>query len=249
MPETLTYGGTNRLLKSLAQEDFELLRPDLQAVSLTLLQPLEVADQVPKALYFPEGSVASVVATLRSEKNFEVGLIGWEGMTGTSVLDGAPSPFDCYVQFEGKALMVSSRAMAAALNRSQTLRAALALYAHLLGVQTAYTALASAQAPLPERLARWLMMIDDRVDGDAFDVTHELLAIMLGVRRSGVTDTLHELEGEGLIRSTRGRVAILNRNGLLARAGNAYGKTERSYEALIDALDPDLVIHRVAARV
>ena len=249
MPTTSPYDGPNRLLKSLAHEDFDLLRPYLRSVTFTLRQPLELADEVPKNLYFPEGGVASVVATLRSQKNFEVGLIGWEGMTGTSILSGAPSPFDCYVQFEGQALVMPSRAMATALNCSQTLRPALALYAHMLGVQTAYTALASAHAPLPERLARWLMMIDDRVDGASFKVTHELLAIMLGVHRPGVTTALHELEGEGLIKSTRGHVEILDRRALHVRAGNAYGKTERSYEALIDAVDPDLVTLNFAQRL
>jgi CRP-like cAMP-binding protein len=217
------------------------LRHDLVPIALTQLQPLEVAGDVPKNVYFPEGSVASVVATLRSEKDFEVGLIGWEGMTGTSILDGAPSPFDCYVQFIGPALMMPTQALVAALNISQTLRAALNLYAHMLSVQAAYTALASAHAPLPERLARWLMMIDDRVDGASFNVTHDLLSIMLGVRRPGVTTALHELEGERLIKSTRGRVAILDRGALLARAGNAYGKTEKSYDELLEAIDPDLV--------
>ena len=128
MPTTVPYDGSNRLLKSLTHNDFELLRPHFRSVSLTLLQPLEVADEVPRDLYFPEGSIASVVATLRSKKYFEVGLIGWEGMTGTSVLSGAPSPFDCYVQFEGRALTIPSRTLTAALNSSQTLRAALALY-------------------------------------------------------------------------------------------------------------------------
>ena len=244
----LPYDGPNRLLKSLAHDDYELLGPHLRSVTFTLRQPLEVANEVPKNLYFPEGGVASVVATLRSQKNFEVGLIGWEGMTGTSILSGAPSPFDCYVQFEGQALVMPSRAMASALNCSQTLRAALTLYAHMLGVQTAYTALAGAHAPLAERLARWLMMIDYRVDGDTFEVTHDLLAIMLGVHRPGVTTSLHELESEGLIKSTRGKVAILDRDALLARAGNAYGKTERSYEALIDEVDPDLVTLKFAQR-
>lgn len=179
-----------------------------------------------------------MVATLRSQKNFEVGLIGWDGMTGTSVLDRAPSPFDCYVQFIGPALMMPTKALVAALDTSPTLQAALSLYAHVLSVQTAYTALASAHAPIPERLARWLLMIDDRVEGASFSVTHDLLSIMLGVRRSGVTQALHLLESEGLIRSTRGRVEILNRLDLRVRAGNAYGKTERSYDELLEALDP-----------
>lgn len=240
MPEA-PYAGPNRLLRSLTHEDFDLLREDLSPVSLALSEPMEVADAIPHSIFFPEGSVASVVATLRSQKSFEVGLIGWEGMTGTSVLDGAPSPFDCYVQVAGGALVLPTRALVAALKSSETLRAAFNLYAYVLSVQTAYTALASARAPLPERLSRWLLMIDDRVDGSAFAVTHDLLAIMLGVRRPGVTISLQQLEGEGLIKSTRGRVTILDRGRLLARAGNAYGKTERSYDELVKAVDPELV--------
>lgn len=235
------YAGTNRLLQSLSPEDFALLARDLQRSSLHLLQPLEVADEFPQNLYFPEGSVASVVATLRNGQNFEVGLIGWEGMTGTSVICGAPSPFDCYVQFEGSASVLPTEALASALRTSETLRGALNLYVHVLSIQTAYTALASAHAPIPERLARWLIMIEDRVEGASFPVTHDLLAIMLGVRRAGVTTALHELEGEHLIRSTRGRVEILDRTRLQARAGSAYGATERSYVELIDVVDQRLV--------
>jgi DNA-binding transcriptional regulator YhcF (GntR family) len=84
-------------------------------------------------------------------------------------------------------------------------------------------------------------MIHDRVDGSTFMVTHELLAIMLGVQRPGVTTALHVLESEGLIKSTRGQVEVLNRAQLRARAGSAYGKTEKSYEELIEAIDPNLV--------
>jgi len=235
------YEGTNRLLQSLSADDFALLAPDLQQSSLQLLQPVEVADELPQSLYFPEGSIASVVATLRSGRNFEVGLIGWEGMTGTSVICGAPSPFDCYVQFEGSASVLPTEALVRAMRASETLRNALNLYVHVLSIQTAYTALASAHAPIPERLARWLMMIDDRVEGNSFPVTHDLLAIMLGVRRAGVTTALHELEGEHLIRSTRGRIDILDRPRLQARAGSAYGATERSYVELIDVVDQRLV--------
>lgn len=236
------YGGPNRLLGSLTDEDFALFAPSLEQVSLTLRQPLEVADQIPQHVFFPEGSVASVVATLGGQENFEVGLIGWEGMTGTSVLTGAPSPFDCYVQFVGVALVLPTKVLVTALASSPTLRAALNLYSHMLSVQTAYTALASAHAPIPERLARWLLMIHDRVDGSTFRVTHELLSIMLGVQRPGVTTALHILEGEGLIKSTRGQVEVLNRDRLRARAGAAYGKTEKSYEELIESVDANLML-------
>ena len=134
--------------------------------------------------------------------------------------------------------MLPTNALVVALEASPTLQAALSLYAHVLSVQTAYTALASAHAPIPERLARWLLMIDDRIEGASFNITHDLLSIMLGVRRSGVTENIHLLESEGLIRSTRGRVEILNRADLRVRAGNAYGKTERSYDELLEAVDP-----------
>lgn len=237
----LPYLGPNRLLKSLSPDDFGLLHRDLKPHFLSSLEPLEAADTMPQNIYFPEGGVASVVATLRSQKNFEVGLIGWEGMTGTCVLDGAPSPFDCYVQFVGNALVMPARALVVALKASETLRASLNLYAHMLSVQTAYTALASAQAPIPERLARWLLMIADRVEGQSFKITHDLLAIMLGVRRPGVTTALHELEGEGLIRSTRGKITVINHAALRIRAGNAYGKTEKSYDELLKSVDREII--------
>ncbi|MET3900483.1 CRP-like cAMP-binding protein [Devosia sp. UYZn731] len=245
MIQSPQYAGPNRLLQSLSDADFDLLRLHLDPVSLTMRQSLEVADRIPRDIFFMEGSVASVVATLRGGKNFEVGLIGWEGMTGTSILVGAPSPFDCYVQFVGPALRLPAKGLVSAFAQSDTLRWALELYAHMLSVQTAYTALASAHAPIQKRLARWLLMIHDRVEGDRFPVTHEFLSIMLGVRRPGITTTLHELESMHLVKSTRGALTILDRDGLLALAGDGYGKTERSYDDLISAVDPELIPLRV----
>lgn len=244
MPKSLPYNGSNRLLASLDDADFTRLAPSFERVSLTMRQPLEVADEIPSHLYFPEGSIASVVATLRSGKNFEVGFIGWEGMTGTSILVGAPSPFDAYVQFVGPALRLPANALIPALRESETLHAALGLYAH--SVQTAYTALAGAHAPIVERLARWLLMVHDRVEGDHFPITHEFLSIMLGVRRPGITVALQILEGEHLIQSKRGTVSILDRDALLARAGNAYGKSERSYSELIKMIDPGMLALKLA---
>ena len=161
-------------------------------------------------------------------------------MTGTAVLSGAPSPFDCYVQFEGQALVMPSRAMASALNCSQTLRRHL----HSMPTYWRYRLLIrSGGCARSTCRAAGAVVDDDRRPGRwrVVEVTHDLLAIMLGVRRPGVTTSLHELEGEGLIKSTRGKVAIVDRGALLVRAGNAYGKTERSYEALIDDVDPNLV--------
>ena len=241
MPNAVPYVGPNRLLSSLSQEDYALLSPHLGPVLLTIHQRLEVANEFPESIYFPEGGVASVAAMVGSQKDFDVGLIGWEGMTGASVLFGAPSPFNCYVLFVGPALEMPARAFMDSVSASSTLRSAVFLYSHALSIQTAYTALASARASIIERVARSLVMIYDRVDAVKYRVTHDKLAGILGVRRPGVTNSIHQLQDEHLIKSTRGEVQILDLGGLRIRSGAAYGQTERSYEELIEVVDPTMV--------
>ena len=97
-------------------------------------------------------------------------------------------------------------------------------------IQSGQTALANGRGRLDERLARWLLMWDDRIRPEALIVTHEFLALLLGVRRSGVTDTMNELEGRGLIRCSRGQVRILDREGLKLAANGFYGIPEAEYE-------------------
>jgi CRP-like cAMP-binding protein len=106
-------------------------------------------------------------------------------------------------------------------------------YAHALNVQTSSTAFANANHTLEMRLARWLLMCRDRIDSDDIEITHDFLAMMLGVRRPGVTTTLHVLEGNRLIRSTRGMVTIRDRKRLEALADDAYGLPEREYARLM----------------
>ncbi len=103
-------------------------------------------------------------------------------------------------------------------------------YAHVFMVQTASTAAANAKGTIEERLARWLLMAQDRMDDDHLPLTHEFLAIMLGARRPGVTDALHELAKDGLIRKDRGIVVVVNRGGLTKRAGKLYGEPEAEYK-------------------
>jgi hypothetical protein len=100
-------------------------------------------------------------------------------------------------------------------------------------IQVAFTALANGRAKLEERLARWLLMVHDRVVGDRIVLTHEYMAVMLGVRRPGVTVALHILEGKGAIRSHRGEVVIKDREGLAAEAGGGYGQPETEYARLL----------------
>ena len=119
------------------------------------------------------------------------------------------------------------------MNASATLQALLLKYAHVFAIQTAHTAISNARARLGERLARWLLMAHDRVKSDLLPLTHEFLALMLGVRRAGVTEALHLLEGKALIRPARGAITVLDRKGLERTAGTFYGVPETEFRRLV----------------
>jgi CRP-like cAMP-binding protein len=224
----------NRLLRVLTPADLDLLRPHLKVSALTLRQVLEQPNKPIKHLYFPESGLLSVVAHARPDRSIEVGLVGREGMTGLSVVMGSDrSPNETFVQGAGSGYRITTEEMRLALVASATLRSCLLHYVQAFLIQTCQTALSNGRAKLEERVARWLLMVHDRFDGDAFPQTHEFLALMLGVRRPGVTMALHLLEGAGLIRSTRGLVTVLRREGLVEAAGGSYGVPEAEYERLI----------------
>jgi CRP-like cAMP-binding protein len=134
---------------------------------------------------------------------------------------------------DGSALRIGAADFDRAVERSPALRLLAMRYCKALWVQCAYTALANSITRLEARLARWLLMVHDRIDGDRFELTHDFMAVMLAVRRPGVTVALHELEGKALIRSTRGTVTIRDREGLIEMADGAYTLPEREYERLL----------------
>jgi CRP-like cAMP-binding protein len=117
--------------------------------------------------------------------------------------------------------------------KSTTLRDILLRYVHSMTIQIAHTAVANSQVKIEARLARWLLMAHDRVDGQQVELTHEFLALMLGVRRSGVTEALQVLEGRKLIHTARGKVTIRNRKGLERAANGSYGVPEAEYARLM----------------
>ena len=126
--------------------------------------------------------------------------------------------------------------MLAALAASATLRTTLLRYAQALSVQVSFTALSNAVHQIDERLARWILVCDDRIASGELALTHQYLSVMLAVRRPSVTTALHVLEGNGLIRAARGLITIRDRAGLEDFAGDAYGKAEREYERLLGPL-------------
>ena len=224
----------NRLLAALSSADLNLLQPDLTPVPLKLRQQLEKPNRRIDDVYFPDIGIASVVAVQRSAQRVEVGLIGCEGMTGTAVvLGGQSSPHATYVQATGDGHRISTSALRKAMTTSRTLHEVLLKFVQVFMVQTAHTAIANAQAKLDERLARWILMAHDRVRGSTLPLTHEFLALMLGVRRAGVTEALQSLSRQRLIKTGRGEIVVLNRRGIERTAGDLYGVPEAEYRRLI----------------
>ena len=227
----------NLLLRLMSTEDLALLEPHLRKERLPLRTPLETANTPVETVYFFETGIGSVVAKLRPELDAEIRVIGFEGMTGSALIMGCDrSPHDCYIQVEAEVLGMDATPFAQALSDSPTLRLFLLRYVHYAQVQTSYTALANARLKLEARLARWLVMCDDRIAGDRLPVTHEFLSVMLGVRRPGVTVALQVLEGRGLIRSNRGEVIVRDRDGLISLTNGSYGQPEAEYVRLVGEL-------------
>lgn len=223
----------NRLLRALSPADLGLLAPSLERVQLSLRQSLETAHQPIDLVYFLESGLGSVVARKEGGTTVEVGLFGRDGMTGTSLaLGDTESPFDCFTQMDGSAMRISADNLRRAMSQSAAVTDLLMNYARALGIQTTYTALANGQIKLEERLARWILMVDDRSDHDSFFVTHEFLAMMLGVRRPGVTVALQILESRHLIKSQRGEIFVKDRDGLIGLSKGTYGPAEEEYERL-----------------
>src|SRR3954447_11232001 len=203
----------NRLLATLPLGDFDLLQPDLEPVPLRLRQWLIETQQPIQHVYFPEHGIVSVLADT-SQGRIEVGLIGPEGIAGVPVVLGTErSPHGYMVQADGEALRIPAQDLRTALRHSPSLHSAFLRYTHALMVQTAQTAYANAGFTIEARLARWVLMTDDCLERDDLPLTHDFLAMMLGVRRPGVTLAMQALESNGLIRASYGSITVLDRAG------------------------------------
>jgi CRP-like cAMP-binding protein len=224
----------NRLLAVMSAADLALLRPHLKLVAMPLLKDMERANRRIDTVYFMEAGIASVVAEQADETRIEVGLIGAEGMSGTSVvLGGDQSPHSTYIQAVGEAQQMAARELRKAMDASESSRNLLLKFVQVFMIQTAHTAIANARAKIDQRLARWILMAHDRTHDDTLALTHEFLALMLGVRRAGVTEALHSLKRLKLIDTGRHQIFVLNRKGIERLAGNSYGVPEREYRRLI----------------
>jgi CRP-like cAMP-binding protein len=221
----------NRLLSALSADDLALLSPCLTPVELAVRDQVEWPNKPIKHVVFPETAIISVVADGARKKQLEVGIIGREGMTGLMVVLGNDrSPYSTYAQVAGRANRMTADDLRSAMKGSPTLAGVLFRYVQAFMIQTSQTAISNGSAKLEERLARWLLMAHDRVENDELPIIHEFLALMLGVRRPGVTVTLHSLEQQGLIHPHRGSITVLDREGLMRVADASYGVAEAEYE-------------------
>lgn len=225
----------NRLLRVLSPADFGLLQPHLELVATELSQSLIKPNLPVKQLFFPETGFGSITSHGSAGK-VEVGIIGREGLIGAIplLLGSDRTPHDHFVQSAGEMLSISAETLCAASNQSASLQKVLLRFAHVQYIQTAQTAFANATYTLEVRLARWLLMCQDRLDGDELRLTHEFLSLMLGVRRPSTTMAIQALEGYRHIKARRGRLTILNREALEELADDGYGLPEAEYARLIE---------------
>ena len=217
----------NHLLSSLGKADFRLIQADLHQVRLPTNFVIERPNRSVKNVYFPEAGIVSVVAASPGGSKIEAGIIGREGMTGISVFLGdGRSASETYVQVSGQGLGISAQLLSAAIRKSRTMQSCFLRYAQAFMMQTTHTALANGRAKIDVRLARWILMAHDRLEEDNVPLTHDFLALMLGVHRPGVTNALHRLRKRSLIDTAHASVIVLNRRGLEKLANGMYGVPE-----------------------
>jgi CRP-like cAMP-binding protein len=224
----------NRLLRALPLAEYAHLLPQLTSVRLGLKQVLIEADAPITDIYFLRSGVSSMIAEEQEGGAVEVGTIGPEGFIGLPVLMGASRmPFRVFVQIEGDGLRMSADAFRRLVEERPAVRHLLMRFAQTFSDQMSQSVACNRLHTLDERCARWLLMTHDRVHGESFELTHEFLSYMLGVRRAGVTVAMGTLQGVGIIRYTRGRVTVLDRPRLEEASCGCYHITRAAFDRLL----------------
>jgi len=218
----------NEILLQLPRNESEAVFPKLEFVRLKLHQVLHEAGETLKSAYFCSSGMFSVLNVMPDGKSVEVGLIGKEGFSGTPLVAGFRTAHTrTVVQAEATAFRVDADALRTLLPKCPRLERALNRFAQFMAVQVTQVAACNRLHEVNERLARWLLMTQDRVGSEHLPLTQEFLGQMLGTRRSSVTVSAGTLQKAGLIAYTRGNVTILNRSNLEAAACDCYGLLQK----------------------
>lgn len=218
----------NKILLAIPDNEFRAIRPRLEAVELDSHQILHEAHEVLEYAYFPNDGLLSLVVVLAEEKTVEAGIVGKEGLVGIPALAGlSRSPLREVVQITGEGLRIPAASLRDSLATAPQLRYQMERFAVVLGLQVAQTAGCNRLHGVEQRLARWLLMAQDRVKTASLPITHDFLATMLGTDRPSVSLAAGVLQKAKVIEYSRGSVKILNRTELERIACECYGVIQR----------------------
>lgn len=223
----------NRILAALPALEFALMAKHLTRVDLALGESLHRAGDPISNVFFVESGFISALTMLSDGQPLEIGLIGAEGVAGVSVILGATHSYsETMCQTGGGAYRITTSALKEVVAHATHLRDLLLRYVHVFHVQVAQTAACNAHHELGQRLARWLLAAHDRSGVAELSLTQDLIAIMLGVRRSTVSIAASTLQRAGVIRYQHGRITIIDRVGLENAACECYEAVATEYRAL-----------------
>src|SRR5215472_6747796 len=224
----------NRLLDQLASEQLNRLRPHLTAEALPFNKALQARGKPVESVWFPRSGMISIVAMMSDGAAVEVGIAGREGMLGVQVLLGDDTSLnEAMVQIPGSALRLPAAVLRHEADASPELRTVMLRYVQAFLNAATQSAACNRAHLLEQRLARWLLTARDRAGGDRLPLTHEFIAMMLGVRRAGVTVAAQSLQSAGLIHYAHGRITIVDREGLEVAACECYEVIKRDYARLL----------------
>jgi len=195
---------------------------------------LEEVGMPTRYVYFPTCGFVSLVTAIKGRPALEVGMVGREGMLGTQLVLGVEAaPLHAVVQGAGTSWRIGAPEFSKELARNAALQRVLNRYVYVTMTQLASSASCLRFHQIGPRLARWLLMTQDRAHSDNFHITHQFLAFMLGVRRVGITTAASILQRDGLIKYRRGDIQVLNRRGLRAAACSCYGDEREAYTSVL----------------
>jgi CRP-like cAMP-binding protein len=220
----------NRLLASLPFEEYERLSPHLESVSHSLGETLFRPDDDLQYVHFPVTSVVSLLTDLEDGTGMEVGLVGHEGMVGISSILGGSETKVATVQASGTSLRLRVDRLQEEFGRGGMMQTALLRYTHALMTQISQSVVCNSRHHIEGRLARWLLMLHDRVETDEFELTQEFMAGMLGVRRASVSEIAYKLQETGLVQYRRGQFTILDRKGLEEFTCECYAVIKEKFD-------------------
>jgi CRP-like cAMP-binding protein len=229
----------NHLLAELPEAELARWIPQLEPAKLALGQVLYESGGKMSHVYFPTTAIVSLLYVMENGASAEIAVCGNEGIVGISLfMGGGSTPSRAVVQSAGEGFRMSAHAMKEEFNRAGPVMHLLLRYTQALITQMAQTAVCNRHHSLDQQLCRWLLLSLDRLPGNDLVMTQELIANMLGVRREGVTEGALKLQKAGLIRYARGRITVLDRQGLEKRTCECYAVVKKEYDRLLPHRKP-----------